>query len=129
MAWSDYSPLESAGQTYFDTVTGEIKPVIPEKNVSDPGHQAVHIMQKLKLGEVDCLVMYDSGANANMVHGSMAKLLELQVVDQSGSAVTGIADVKVGTCGVYKLTLGLTQEGRSQEIIAQGAPQITARIP
>ena len=51
------------------------------------------------------------------------------MVDQAGSAVTGLADVKVGTCGVYKLTLGLTQEGRSHEIIAQGAPQITARIP
>ena len=121
--------LEIVGQTYFDTVTGETKPVIPEKNVSDSGHRAFHVMQKLKLGEVECLVMYDNGANANMVHGSMAELLDLPVVDQSESAVTGIADVKVGTRGVYKLTLGLTQEGCSHEIIAQGAPQITARIP
>ena len=53
LAWSDYSPLESAGQTYFDTVTGEVKAVIQEKNRSDPGQRAFHIMQKLKLGEVE----------------------------------------------------------------------------
>ena len=73
--------------------------------------------------------MYDNGANANMVHVSVAELLDLQVIDQSISAVTGISDVKVDTCGIYKLTLGLSQEGHSQEIIAQGASQITARIP
>ena len=37
--------------------------------------------------------------------------------------------MKVSTCGVYKLSLGLAQEGYFHEIIAQGAPQITARIP
>ena len=121
--------LEIDGQTYFDTVTGETKPVIPEKNVSNPGHHAFQVMQKLKLGDMECLVMYDNGSNANMVQGSVAEVLDLQVVDQSESAVSGIADVEVGTCGAYKLTLGLTQEGCSHEIIAQGAPQITARIP
>ena len=37
---SDYSPLESAGQTYFDTVTGEVKAVVPGKSLSDPGERA-----------------------------------------------------------------------------------------
>ena len=74
----------------------------------DPKERAVQIMQKLKLGEVDCLVMYDNGANANMIHGSVASLLDLQSVDQSPVVMTGIADMKLSSHGTYKLILGLT---------------------
>merc|ERR1711978_811190 len=86
-------------------------------------------MQKLRLGDMECLVLYDNGANANMVQDSMARFLELQVVDQYKLAVSGIADVEVGTCGAYKLILGSTQEGYSHEVIAQATPQITAKLP
>ena len=106
LACFDNPPLEKVDEMYFDTVTGELKPVIPEKNVPDPGHRAVHIMQKLRLGDMECLVLYDNGANANMVQDSMARFLELQVVDQYKLAVSGIADVEVGTCGAYKLIFG-----------------------
>ena len=121
--------MESAGQTYFDTVTGEAKAVVPGKSLSDPGERAFHVMQKLKLGEVECLVMYDNGANANMIHGSVAEIFDLQMVDRSTAVVTGVVDTKVSTYGMYKLSLGLTREGYSHEVVAQGAPHITARIP
>ena len=57
MSWTDCRPLESPGQTYFDTVTGKRKIAAPDKKNSDPGERALHILQKLKLGKVEFLVM------------------------------------------------------------------------
>ena len=36
LAWTDHLPMESTAQTYFDTVTGERKVVIPGRKISDP---------------------------------------------------------------------------------------------
>ena len=43
-----YPSLESTGQMYFDTATGEVRPVILKKNLPDPNERAIQVMQELR---------------------------------------------------------------------------------
>ena len=87
-------------------------------------------MQTLKIDELDCLVMYDSGANTNMIEGRVAEFLDLPIVDQSPTTIAGIVDTKVRTdFGTYKICLGPDQEGCYHDIVAHGASRLAAKMP
>ena len=121
---------ENKVEKYFDTATGKVRIVDSKKNLLAPKDQALHIMQTLKIGELKCLVMYDSGANVNMIEGRAAEFLNLQVVDRSSTVISGITDTKVRTdFGTYKFNIGPTREGYSHEIIAHGTSHLSASIP
>jgi hypothetical protein len=49
---------------------------------------AFYLMQTLQIGAAQVLTFYDSGANGNLIDGSLAELLGLTVLDDTPATVT-----------------------------------------
>ena len=101
-----------------------------QKKIPQPVDQAMYLRQVMKLGKVECLVIFDTGANTNMIDGHIAEILDLQVVDQSSTVIKGVGDSKVSIdFGTYKINLGPTLDGKYHEMIAYGTSCVTGQLP
>ena len=69
-------------ESYFNPETGEKEYMDSRRKISQSVNQAVYLMQVMKLGEVECLVMFDTGSNINIINGNLAEMLDLQVIDR-----------------------------------------------
>ena len=87
------------------------------------------IMQTIKIGSSSCLVMFDRGANVNLINGDLAENEGLYVLSQQPTRIQGIGAQGVfSEYGRYVVTLG---SGKSDyhRMTCHGMPQVTVKFP
>ena len=84
-------------------------------------------MQNLRVGDDNCLTFLDSGANANLIDGQLARNLELQLISNKTTAlgVTGGGSIMT-EYGGFRFNLGPGEDGKHHEITAMGMESVTA---
>ena len=111
-------------------MTGKVRVLDLKEKIPESSEQPVYLMQVMKLGEVKCLVMFDTGANTNVINGNLVEMLDFQVIDRVPTTIKGVGDSKVNAeFGTYKLNLGPTPDGKFHEIIAHGTSRVTSQLP
>ena len=76
-------------------------------------------MQKLRIGNTDCLTFFNSGANAHLTDGELAKKEKLQRISENHSALGVIGGGTITTESVnFRFNLGSGKDGICHEIKA-----------
>ena len=87
------------------------------------------ILQTIKIGSSNCLVMFDRGANVNLINGDLAENEGLYVLSQQPTQVQGIgAQGVLSEYGRYVITLG-SERGDFHRLTCHGMPQVTVKFP
>jgi hypothetical protein len=87
-------------------------------------------MQTLQLGSAQVLTFYDSGANGNLIDGSLAESLGLPVLDDTPATVTVVGGGSISTkYGTYGCILGPDASNQYHELELQGIESITKPYP
>ena len=77
-------------------------------------------MQYLRVGDTNCLMFFDSGANAHLIDGQLARHEELQLILNKGG---GLIMTEYGS---FQFNLGPREDGKYHEITAVGMENVTA---
>ena len=82
------SPPTPSGDTpVIDTETGDFADLEKVAEITDSEEEACLLMQWIRIGKSNCLVMFDRGANVNLIDGNLAERENLQVVSDQPSGV------------------------------------------
>ena len=113
----------------IDTQTGQIADPDNIQSVTNSNDDACFLMQWIKIGTSNCLVMFDRGANVNLIDGALAERENLKVItDQpSGIKIVGGGETPSGY-GRYGITLGSTVTGKFHTLECHGMSPVTARF-
>jgi hypothetical protein len=91
---------------------------------------AFYLMQTLQIGAAQVLTFYDSGANGNLIDGSLAESLGLTVLDDTPATVTVVGGGSISTkYGTYCCILGPDSSNQYHELELQGIESITKPYP
>merc|ERR1712020_392898 len=117
----------------IDTSTGVVKTFDPEISgvrVNDePRGVAVYFMQYLALGSATILCFYDTGAQMSCIETSLARQLELRMIDRKGFFLVGAGNhVSRTTDGTYEMLIGKTQGGSIYRFGVCGMERLTGRM-
>ena len=83
-----------------------------------PEH-SIYLMQKMRIGNSECLTFFNSGANTHLIDGKMARKENLQRISENHSAVGVIGGGTITSeSGNFRFNLGLEKDGISHEIRA-----------
>ena len=84
-------------------------------------------MQNLRVGDSNCLTFFDSGANAHLIDGQMARQEDLQLISNKSVALGIIGGGSIRTeYGSFRFNLGPGEGGKYHEITAIGMDSVTA---
>ena len=87
------------------------------------------VTQTLNLGGRDVLVIYDSGANHNLISGHLAEEIDLKILTDNPSQIGVAGGELVWTkFGSYRFNIGPTEEGEFIEVNAQGIERVTDKF-
>jgi hypothetical protein len=87
-------------------------------------------MQTLQIGAAQVLTFYDSGANGNLIDGSLAEALGLTILDDTPATVTVVGGGSINTrYGTYCCILGPDSSNQYHELELQGIESITKPYP
>ena len=114
---------------FFDSETG-IKQV--DKNLkieSESSEQSIFLMQRLRIGQTECLKFFDSGAKTHLVE----KTLEInENLQRFSDCEAEIGVIGSGTLamesGSFRFNLGSVQKGTYHEIRAIGMDDVTSEL-
>ena len=91
---------------------------------------SIGVLQILCMKGSPVLTQYDSGANHHLIEGSLAEELKIKVSNQKTCSIGIISGGKISTqYGSYQMFLGPTDNGKYNEIVAQGIQKITRTTP
>ena len=81
----------------------------------------IYLMQNLRVGDSNCLTFFDSGANAHLIDGRMARQEGLQLISNKLVALGIIGGGSIRTeYGSFRFNLGSGEDGKFHEITAIG---------
>ena len=117
----------------IDTSTGVVKTFDPEISgvqvIDEPRGVAVYFMQYLALGGATILCFYDTGAQMSCIETSLARQLELRMIDRKGFFLVGAGNhVTRTTDGTYEMLIGKTQGGSIYRFGVCGMEKLTGRM-
>ena len=94
-----------------------------------PLHDACLLLQIVKIGKSQCLLMFDRGANINLIDGDIAEQEDLCVLSQNPTTISGAGGNRISSgYGKYMLKLGSTDLGW-QHLTYHGMPEVTVKFP
>ena len=87
---------------------------------------SIYLMQNLRIGNSDCLTLFDSTANAHLIDGKLAKKEKLQRISENNSALGVIGGGTITTeSSNFRFNLGSGKDGICHEIKAIGIKNVT----
>ena len=113
----------------IDTRTG-VRVAVPDAYIKREILQdSFYIMQTIRLGQSNCLLFYDKGANLNLIDGALAEKEGLQVISAQPTSIRVAGSTSVLTeYGRYRFLIGPTLDGLYHEITVQGMSQVTGEF-
>ena len=105
----------------IDSETGyrircESEDICPESSESP-----IYLMQNLRVGDSNCLTIYESGANTHLIDGQLTRLEELQLISNKSIALGAIGGGSIRTeYGSFLFNLGTGEDGKYHKITAIG---------
>ena len=112
----------------FESSTGD-KMGVEDQTAFVPLQDACLILQIVKIGNTQCLLMFDRGANVNLIDGEMAEREDLCVFSQEPTMINVAGGDKISSeYGRDLLTLG-SQESGWHNLMCHGMPEVTVRFP
>lgn len=115
----------------YDTRDGSVRPTSQVDSILLPSKEdSCFIMQQLRIGGEDVLTFFDSGANVNLVEGSLAERVGFTVLDDKCVSIGVAGGSRVWTeYGLYACILGPDANNTSHQIECRGLERITSYIP
>ena len=115
----------------YDTITGDPRSLTHKDYVNRTSMEvAFYAMQTVRIWNQDVLMFYDSGSNAPLIEGTLAKQLRLDVLASECIPVGALGGkTSWSEFGAYTVTLGPDMNGECHELEMQGIPAITSVIP
>ena len=87
---------------------------------------SIYLMQNLRVGDSNCLTFFDSGANAHLIDGRMARQEGLQLISNKSVALGIIGGGSIRKeYGSFRFNLGSGEDGKFHEITAIGMEIVT----
>ena len=84
-------------------------------------------MQNLRVGDTNCLTVFDSGANAHLIDGQLSRHEELQLISSKSTALGVIGGGLIMTEYVsFRFNLGTREYGKYHKITAVEMENVTA---
>ena len=121
-------PAPHAQVKVFNTENGSLVTTEDPSEHTEWGDSCL-ILQTIKIGSSTCLVMFDRGANVNLINGDLAESEGLYVLSQQPTQVQGIgAQGVLSEYGRYIITLG-SERGDYHRLTCHGMPQVTVKFP
>ena len=110
---SEFTMETGHGATVFpqapiiDSETG-YRVICEEEDIcSESSESSIYLMQNLRVGDSNCLTFFDSGANAHLIDGRMARQEELQLIYNKSIALGVIGGGSIKTeYGSFRFNLG-----------------------
>ena len=126
---SKSSPVNPHASTpVIDTHTGRrdlFEDITPGKPQAD---EACFLMQWVRIGSSECLVMFDRGSNVNLIDGEVAERENLKVLSDKPMSLQVVGGEEVSTqYGKYQVMLGGRSSG-FHTIECLGMPQVTSKF-
>ena len=119
------SPKTDGSPPVIDTRTGERNYDMDHQVPPTPEHDAFFLMQWIKIGESECLVLFDRGSNVNIISGPLAEREGLQVISSKPSSIRIVGGEEISTqYGQYRVVLGNKETGY-HTLVCHGMPQVT----
>ena len=104
-----------------ETITNPSVKIIPE--VSE---HTMYLIQILKIGNIEVLTFFDSGANVNLIDGDLATRENLQYISKKPTALSVVGRNQIETeYGQYKFNLGPTPENDFHTLTCLGMDSVT----
>ena len=114
----------------FNTRSGILDNPKVSDVIKEVDEDSISIMQLLNIQGKSVLVLFDSGANQNLIDGPLAEELKIKVISEEPSAIGVVSGGQIWTeYGQYQLAIGPTPAGRFYEIKAQGISAVTGTFP
>ena len=87
----------------------------------------IYLMQKIRVGDLNCLPFFESGANTHLIDGQLARLEELQLISNKAVAlgVKGGGSIRT-EYGSFQFNLGPGEDGKYHKITAVGMDRVTS---
>lgn len=114
----------------FNTRSGILENPKKSDVIKEVDEDSISIMQLLNIQGKSVLVLFDSGANQNLIDGPLAEELKIKVISEEPSAIGVVSGGQIWTeYGQYQLAIGPTSAGKFFEIKAQGISAVTGIFP
>ena len=111
----------------IDSETGYRVTCKKEDICAESSDNSIYLMQNLRVGNSYCLTFFDSGANAHLMDGRMARQEELQLISNKSIALGVIGGGSIKTeFGSFRFNLGPGEDGKYHELTAIGMESVTA---
>ena len=122
------TPNPDSDPPVIDTHTGERDYSGEHLMDAEPENDAFFLMQNIRIGDSDCLVLFDRGSNVNLISGPLAEQEDLQIISDKPSTIKIVGGEGISTqYGVYKLVLGSRETGY-HTLVCHGMPQVTTEF-
>ena len=96
---------------------------------SESSEQSIFLMQRLRIGQSECLMFFDSGANTHLVEKTLAINENLQMFSECEAEIGVISCGTLATeSGSFRFKLGSSQKGIYHEIRAIGMDDVTSEL-
>ena len=113
----------------IDSETGYRVECEEEDICTESDENSIYLMQNLRVGDSNCLTFFDSGANAHLIDGQMARQEDLQLIPNKSVALGIIGGGSIRTeYGSFRFNLGPGEDGKYHEITAIGMDSVTAEF-
>ena len=113
----------------FNSQTGDQVIVQPEAFDPEVSENASYILQNIKLGQSECLVFFDTGANSHLIDGNIALKEGLQAISSERTRLGLIAGGQVESeFGTFRFNLGPGDDDKYHEITAVGMNELTTKF-
>ena len=114
----------------FNTKSGTQEEPEDTDIIREANDDSIGIMQLLNIHGRTTLTLFDSGANQNLIDGTLAEDLKIKVHTQEPTAIGVISGGQIWTeYGQYQLALGPTRAGKFFQLLVQGISSVTGTIP
>ena len=113
----------------INSMTGNKVDLHPSTIVPEIKEHSAYLMQTIKIGNSECLIFFDRGANTNLIKGEIAVQENLQVISKKPTNLTVVGGTSIRTeYGTYRFALGPTDKDEFHEINCQGMDNVTTRF-
>ena len=110
----------------FNSQTGDQLVIQPEAVDLEIKESSSYILQNIRIGNSECLVFFDSGANSHLIDVNIAVKEGLQAVSNEKTSLGLISGGQVESeYGVFRFNLGPGDKEKYHEVTAVGMNEIT----
>ena len=96
---------------------------------SESSEQSIFLMQRLRIGQSECLMFFDSGVNTHLVEKTLIVNKNLKRFSECEAEIGVIGDRTLATeSGSFRFNLGSGQKGTYHEIIYIGMDDVTTEL-